>query len=74
MKAKILIDGLNHNGEELKKGKIVDLPWQIVNNWGIRGWVKRGEDDEVQFETDTNANTGTSNTGRSKNSVKNNGK
>ena len=74
MKAKILIDGLNHNGKELKKGKTVELPWQIVNNWETCGWVKRGEEDEIQPETDTTANTGTSNTGRSKNSVKNTGK
>lgn len=66
-KYKVLVDGLELNGEKLKKGKFTILPWQTGERFMMNGWVeplKDGETNETEIDNSTDSGTGKSSRGK----------
>jgi len=66
-KYKVLVDGLELNGEKLKKGKFTILPWQTGERFMMNGWVeplKDGETNETEIDNSTDSGAGKSGRGK----------
>ena len=67
-KYKVLVDGLELNGEKLKKGKFTILPWQTGERFVMNGWVEPvkdgGEIDGTKTNNTTDSGTGKSSRGK----------
>lgn len=66
-KYKVLVDGLELNGEKLKKGKFTILPWQTGERFVMNGWVEPLKDGETNgTEIDNGTDSGAGKSGRGK--------
>jgi len=66
-KYKVLVDGLELNGEKLKKGKFTILPWQTGERFMMNGWdepLKDGETNETEIDNSTDSGAGKSGRGK----------